>query len=206
MLPVWPNHQLAAEVLPKVLRSQLLLHHDPTHSVVVVIQALSRTRPAKTPLQRIQDVFEAIVNIVDEEALLAVSLPQVQKDGHFKQLAGAGLEPVSRSRSQDGVVDGLAPLLVVTLIAWKDNLDRTSSLGRCDLLRLGGPLKLPLAENPTDLSGFPRRATGSAFQESPAQLRVPSDRLLGQDAEAKDLPEDFRSVVPSTSVALTAAW
>jgi hypothetical protein len=130
MATVRSNHQPTARVAtePISLWDLLLLHQDPIDFAVVLDQAVTRlgaTRATESPLQGIENIFESVVNIMDEE-----TLPLLQEEQHDY------LEGIGRIIADSGFLRGLydsgvdrsPPLPSIALVAWEDGRNRVPSL------------------------------------------------------------------------------
>ena len=87
MEAVRPNHHPAARVFtgPISLRDLLLFDQDPIDVVVVFDHAGTRLQATESPLQRVENIFESIVDVMDEETL---SLLQEEQHDYLEGIGG----------------------------------------------------------------------------------------------------------------------
>ena len=139
MPPIGPDHQPAPGVVTKPLRDLLFLHHDSTDFAVVLDQAVRRLRATEPPLERIENVFESVVDVMDGEAL---PLLQVKEDDYLERIGGVISDTGFLGRPQHGCVDPSPPLPPVTHVSWEGSGNRAPSLGH-RVHRCGTPSILP---------------------------------------------------------------
>lgn len=92
-------------------------------------------RATEPPLERIENVFESVVDVMDGEAL---PLLQVKEDDYLERIGGIISDTGFLGRPQHGCVDPSPPLPPVTHVSWEGNGNRAPSLGH-RVYRCGAP-------------------------------------------------------------------
>jgi hypothetical protein len=78
---VWPYEQSPARIVAKLLWYRLLLHNHSAYLIVVFDQSCLGTLAPETSLQGVEDVLQAIVNVMN---VVPLPLPQVEENHNLE--------------------------------------------------------------------------------------------------------------------------
>jgi hypothetical protein len=117
------NQNPTSSIVTEFLGNLLLFHYNPTDLPVVFHKAYFRALGPESPLQRVQNILETIVDIMNVESL---SLAQIKQDHNFELIVWF-VSNSSFARSIKNIAQNLlAPLIPIFLIRGKDGADCAS--------------------------------------------------------------------------------
>jgi len=120
------NQNPTSGIIAELFRNLLLLYYNTTDLSVVLNKACSRPNWPESRLQRVKDVLETIVDIVNSEAL---SLAQVKQHHNFNLIIWLILDSNLIPGIQNIGKNVLAPLIPIPFVSGQNRADSASTFG-----------------------------------------------------------------------------